>query len=173
MRKSPLTNSALIVIILLLVTGCNYPLQSVPQWTATPLDQLVLSSKTPFLPVNPTDTQTPTVTSTATATITPTCTLPPTATFQPTIIYKPVFPAVTRPPAPATGATPVVSNNRPVSCETECRIAPNGNPCIVETCVYVAGGYAYSRHTCPDNMPLLGHMCNDAQRRQLGLPALH
>ncbi len=36
-----------------------------------------------------------------------------------------------------------------VSCETECRIDPSGNPCIVATCTDACGPY-FSVHTCPD-----------------------
>lgn len=39
-----------------------------------------------------------------------------------------------------------------VTCETECRLGPNG-PCKVMTC-FDACGYYYSEHTCPENMPL-------------------
>ena len=54
------------------------------------------------------------------------------------------------PPTPVGWA----GNNCPqrgqnVSCETECRIAPDGNPCIVATCTDACGPY-FSVHTCPD-----------------------
>lgn len=35
-----------------------------------------------------------------------------------------------------------------VSCETECRIAPDGNPCIVSTCTDACGAY-FAVDTCP------------------------
>lgn len=35
-----------------------------------------------------------------------------------------------------------------VSCETECRIAPDGNPCIVSTCTDTCGAY-FAVDTCP------------------------
>jgi hypothetical protein len=48
-----------------------------------------------------------------------------------------------------------------VSCEVECRIAPNGSPCIVATCVDACGPY-FSVHTCPD-MSLDFVSCNPEQ----------
>ncbi len=48
-----------------------------------------------------------------------------------------------------------------VSCETECRIAPDGNPCIVATCTDACGPY-FSVHTCPD-MSLDFNSCNPEQ----------
>jgi hypothetical protein len=38
-----------------------------------------------------------------------------------------------------------------VSCETECRLLPNGNPCIVSTCSDACGLY-FSVDTCPADM---------------------
>lgn len=66
------------------------------------------------------------------------------------------------PPTPAGWA----SNDCPqrgqnVSCETECRIAPDGNPCIVATCTDACGAY-FSVHTCPD-MSLNFASCNAEQ----------
>jgi hypothetical protein len=48
-----------------------------------------------------------------------------------------------------------------VSCETECRIAPDGNPCIVATCTDACGPY-FSVHTCPD-MSMDFNSCNPEQ----------
>jgi hypothetical protein len=52
-----------------------------------------------------------------------------------------------------------------VSCETECRIAPDGNPCIVATCTDLCGPY-FSVHTCPD-MSLDFRSCTPEQWAQL------
>jgi hypothetical protein len=38
-----------------------------------------------------------------------------------------------------------------VSCETECRIDPNGNPCLVSSCFDACGPY-FSVDTCPKNL---------------------
>jgi hypothetical protein len=40
-----------------------------------------------------------------------------------------------------------------VSCETECRLLPNGNPCIVSTCSDACGLY-FSVDTCPADMSM-------------------
>ncbi len=62
-----------------------------------------------------------------------------------------VFPsALLVPPTPAGWAnTNCAERGQNVSCETECRIAPNGSPCIVATCTDACGPY-FSVHTCPD-----------------------
>ncbi len=49
-----------------------------------------------------------------------------------------------------------------VSCETECRIDPNGNPCIVATCTDACGPY-FAVHSCPDDMPLPSPSCSAEQ----------
>ncbi len=48
-----------------------------------------------------------------------------------------------------------------VSCETECRVTPDGTPCIVATCTDACGAY-FSVHTCPD-MDLNFASCNAEQ----------
>jgi hypothetical protein len=52
-----------------------------------------------------------------------------------------------------------------VHCEMECRIAPNGEPCVAATCVDLCGAY-FSVHTCPD-MSLTYNSCNDKQWAQM------
>lgn len=52
-----------------------------------------------------------------------------------------------------------------VRCETECRIAPDGNPCIVATCTDACGPY-FAVHTCPD-MDLNFASCSPEQWAQL------
>lgn len=49
-----------------------------------------------------------------------------------------------------------------VSCETECRIDPDGNPCIVATCTDACGPY-FAVHSCPDDMPLPSPSCTAEQ----------
>ncbi len=49
-----------------------------------------------------------------------------------------------------------------VSCETECRIAPDGSPCIVSTCTDACGPY-FAVHSCPDDMPLPSPSCSAEQ----------
>ncbi len=66
------------------------------------------------------------------------------------------------PPTPVGWAgTDCPQRGQNVSCETECRIAPDGNPCIVATCTDACGPY-FSVHTCPD-MSLDFNSCNPEQ----------
>ena len=54
------------------------------------------------------------------------------------------------PPTPVGWAeTGCDQRGQNVNCEVECRIAPNGSPCIVATCTDDCGAY-FSVHTCPD-----------------------
>lgn len=48
-----------------------------------------------------------------------------------------------------------------VLCEVECRIAPDGNPCIVASCNDACGPY-FSVHTCPE-MSLDFNSCTPQQ----------
>lgn len=58
--------------------------------------------------------------------------------------------AMVLPPTPAGWSqTSCDQRGQNVRCETECRIAPNGNPCIVATCTDACGPY-FSVHTCPE-----------------------
>ncbi len=52
-----------------------------------------------------------------------------------------------------------------VSCETECRIAPDGNPCIVASCTDACGAY-YSIQTCP-NMDMHFQSCSPSQWEEM------
>ena len=60
-----------------------------------------------------------------------------------------------------------------VKCETECRIDPNGNPCIMATCVDKCGAY-FSVNGCPDHMSLDYPSCNADQwkymKARYGIP---
>ena len=70
--------------------------------------------------------------------------------------------ALMLPPTPAGwGYNTCADRGKNVSCETECRIAPNGNPCIVATCTDACGPY-FSVHTCPD-MSLDFRSCSPEQ----------
>jgi len=71
--------------------------------------------------------------------------------------------ALMAPPTPVGYAqTNCPDRGKKVSCETECRIAPDGTPCIVATCVDACGPY-FSVHSCPDDMPLPSPSCNAEQ----------
>lgn len=48
-----------------------------------------------------------------------------------------------------------------VTCETECRVAPDGIPCLVSTCFDACGPY-YSVDSCPGGVSSW-NMCSDAQ----------
>ncbi len=52
-----------------------------------------------------------------------------------------------------------------VTCEIECRIAPDGVPCMVATCFDACGPY-YSVHTCPEDVSQW-NMCNDELLREM------
>ncbi len=52
-----------------------------------------------------------------------------------------------------------------VVCEMECRIAPDGNPCVVATCFDACGPY-YSVHTCPENVSQWT-LCDDNLWREM------
>lgn len=52
-----------------------------------------------------------------------------------------------------------------VSCETECRIAPDGNPCIVATCVDACGAY-FAVDSCP-YMEMNFSSCSAEQWQQM------
>uniref|UniRef100_A0A7C4KGY4 Uncharacterized protein n=1 Tax=Anaerolinea thermolimosa TaxID=229919 RepID=A0A7C4KGY4_9CHLR len=70
--------------------------------------------------------------------------------------------ALVLPPTPAGwGHNTCADRGKNVSCETECRIAPDGNPCIVATCTDACGPY-FSVHTCPD-MSLDFRSCSPEQ----------
>jgi hypothetical protein len=60
-----------------------------------------------------------------------------------------------------------------ISCETECRIAPDGNPCIVATCTDACGLY-FSVQSCPADMKLPSPLCNPDQwaqmKKKYGIP---
>jgi hypothetical protein len=75
-------------------------------------------------------------------------------------------------PTALPNASSCANRGQNATGEIECRIAPDGNPCVVATYFDVCG-YWYSTNTCPDGMPLLGHMCSDEQRQQLGLPPVN
>jgi hypothetical protein len=49
-----------------------------------------------------------------------------------------------------------------ISCETECRLDYDGNPCIVATCTDACGLYR-SVHTCPQDQKLPAIVCNPEQ----------
>jgi hypothetical protein len=49
-----------------------------------------------------------------------------------------------------------------VTCESECRIAPDGSPCVVSTCYDACGPY-FSVNTCPDGVAEWKGMCSDEQ----------
>ena len=49
-----------------------------------------------------------------------------------------------------------------VTCESECRIAPDGNPCVVSTCYDACGPY-FSVNTCPDGVTEWKGLCSDEQ----------
>ncbi len=71
--------------------------------------------------------------------------------------------ALLTPPTPVGYAqTNCPDRGKNVSCETECRIAPDGTPCIVATCVDACGPY-FSVHSCPDDMPLPSPSCTAEQ----------
>jgi hypothetical protein len=52
-----------------------------------------------------------------------------------------------------------------VTCETECRVAPDGSPCLVSTCFDACGPY-YSVDSCPGGVSSW-NMCSDAQLADL------
>jgi len=60
-----------------------------------------------------------------------------------------------------------------ISCETECRLDYDGNPCIVATCTDACGLYR-SVHSCPQDMPLPAIVCNPDQwveaKKKYGIP---
>lgn len=58
--------------------------------------------------------------------------------------------------------TSCAERGKNVSCETECRIAPDGSPCIVSTCTDACGPY-FAVHSCPDDMPLPSPSCSEEQ----------
>jgi hypothetical protein len=49
-----------------------------------------------------------------------------------------------------------------ISCETECRLDYDGNPCIVATCTDACGLYR-SVHTCPQDQQLPAIVCSPEQ----------
>lgn len=71
------------------------------------------------------------------------------------------------------GLTNCPDRGKQVSCETECRLDPDGNPCIVATCTDACGLYR-SIHSCPNDMALPSPLCNADQWAQMkakyGLP---
>lgn len=70
--------------------------------------------------------------------------------------------ALVLPPTPAGwGHNACADRGKDVSCETECRIAPDGTPCMVATCTDACGPY-FSVHTCPD-MPMDFRSCSPEQ----------
>jgi hypothetical protein len=60
-----------------------------------------------------------------------------------------------------------------ISCETECRLDYDGNPCIVATCTDACGLYR-SVHSCPQDMPLPSRNCDPEQwaaaKAKYGIP---
>jgi len=60
-----------------------------------------------------------------------------------------------------------------VTCESECRIAPDGNPCVVSTCYDACGRY-FSVDTCPSGVTEWKGLCSDAQwqeqKERLNIP---
>jgi hypothetical protein len=52
-----------------------------------------------------------------------------------------------------------------ISCETECRIDSDGNPCIVATCTDACGLYR-SVHSCPADMKLPAVVCSPDQWKE-------
>mgnify|MGYP001163321771 CR=1 FL=1 len=52
-----------------------------------------------------------------------------------------------------------------VTCETECRIAPDGSPCIVSTCFDACGPY-FSVNTCPEGVSEWKGLCSDEQLQE-------
>lgn len=53
-----------------------------------------------------------------------------------------------------------------VTCEIECRIAPDGNPCLVATCFDACGPY-YSVDSCPANVSVWPGLCSEEQTAEL------
>ncbi|MEW6180711.1 MAG: hypothetical protein AB1522_12380 [Chloroflexota bacterium] len=49
-----------------------------------------------------------------------------------------------------------------VKCEMECRIPPEGEPCVVASC-YDSCGLYFSVHTCPENVDVYPSLCTDEQ----------
>jgi hypothetical protein len=60
------------------------------------------------------------------------------------------------------GFTNCPDRGKNISCETECRLDWDGNPCIVATCTDACGLYR-SVHSCPQDMPLPAKVCNAEQ----------
>lgn len=52
-----------------------------------------------------------------------------------------------------------------ISCETECRVDADGNPCIVATCTDACGLYR-SVHSCPADMKLPAVVCSPDQWKE-------
>jgi hypothetical protein len=70
-----------------------------------------------------------------------------------------------KPTAVGWAQTNCPDRGKNVHCEMECRIAPNGLPCIATTCVDLCGAY-FSVHTCPD-MSMTYNSCNPEQWAQM------
>ncbi len=49
-----------------------------------------------------------------------------------------------------------------VKCEMECRIPPEGSPCVVASC-YDSCGLYFSVHTCPENVDYYPNQCSAEQ----------
>ncbi len=71
------------------------------------------------------------------------------------------------------GNTNCPDRGKNISCETECRLDYDGNPCIVATCTDACGLYR-SVHSCPQDMPLPSIVCNPDQwaeaKKKYGIP---
>ncbi len=71
------------------------------------------------------------------------------------------------------GFTNCPDRGKNISCETECRLDYDGNPCIVATCTDACGLYR-SVHSCPDDMPLPSQLCSAEQwaeaKAKYGIP---
>jgi hypothetical protein len=71
------------------------------------------------------------------------------------------------------GFTNCPDRGKNISCETECRLDYDGNPCIVATCTDACGLYR-SVHSCPDDMPLPSPLCSAEQwaeaKAKYGIP---
>jgi len=70
-------------------------------------------------------------------------------------------------------ATNCPDRGKNISCETECRLDYDGNPCIVATCTDACGLYR-SVHSCPQDQKLPAIVCNPDQwaaaKAKYGIP---
>jgi hypothetical protein len=82
------------------------------------------------------------------------------------VVYqtKTVFASVNLPtPVPeGYSSTDCSERGQNVTCETECRIAPDDSPCIVSTCYDACGPY-FSVDTCPKGVTVWKGLCSDEQ----------